>query len=262
LGGALITVIAGHVNALSPRVARLELGIDKTAGARRELRIALVSDIHLGTVIGNGRLRRLVAMVNAERPDVVLLAGDIVDEDIGRVVRDNLGETLRTFEAPLGVYGITGNHEYIGGRVGSTVQYLEQHGVTMLLDRVVLVDSSFSLAGRVDRSGQRIAGTPRLPLSDLLKNSDRAKPLILLDHQPFELEAAAAQGVDLQLSGHTHHGQLWPFNLITNRVYEQSWGYLKKGDTHFYVSSGYGTWGPPVRTGNRPEIAVITLRFD
>lgn len=261
LGGALITVAAGHLNALSPRVARLELDVPKAAGARRELRIALASDIHLGTIIGNGRLKRLVAMVNAERPDIVLLAGDVVDEDIGRVVRDNLGEQLRQFRAPLGIYAVTGNHEYFGGRVEATVRYLEQHGVAVLLDRAVEVDSSFTLAGRVDRSGQRIAGTPRLGLAELLAGADRSRPVVLLDHQPFELGEAGAAGVDLQLSGHTHHGQLWPFNFITNRVYEKSWGYLRKGGTHVYVSSGYGTWGPPVRTGNVPEIAVITLRF-
>ena len=260
LGGALITVIAGHVNALSPRVARLELGIDKTAGARRELRIALVSDIHLGTIIGNGRLASLVDLVNAQQPDLILLAGDIVDEDIGRVIRDNLGETLRKFEAPLGVYGITGNHEYIGG-AAAVVEYLNGHGVTMLRDSVALIEGGFYLAGRDDRSGKRFDGRLRRSLHDLLKGVDRTKPVILLDHQPFDLDSAAAQGADLQLSGHTHHGQLWPLNFITNRVYELSWGYKKKGSTHFYVSSGYGTWGPPVRTGNRPEIVVITLRF-
>ena len=85
--------------------------------------------------------------------------------------------------------------------------------------------------------------------------------MILLDHQPFQLEEGAQAGVDLQLSGHTHHGQLWPFNYITDKVYENSWGYLAKGNTHIYVSSGIGTWGPPVRLGNRPEIVELTLVF-
>ena len=85
--------------------------------------------------------------------------------------------------------------------------------------------------------------------------------MILLDHQPFDLQDATATGIDLQLSGHTHHGQLWPLNFITNRVYEKSWGYLKKGSTHYYISSGAGTWGPPVRTGNSPEIVSIKINF-
>jgi len=260
LGGTAVAVIAGHVNALRPRIERLEIDIPKTTGSRRDLRIVMASDIHLGTIIGNGRLAKLVGMINAEKPDVILLAGDIVDEDVGRVIKNNLGETLKKLQAPLGVYGITGNHEYIGG-AAAAVDYLNAHGVTMLRDSVIVVDNSFSLAGREDRSGQRFDGRQRRALPDLLKDLDRSKPLILMDHQPFDLEAAAAQGVDLQLSGHTHHGQLWPLNFITNKVYELSWGYKKKGDTHFYVSSGYGTWGPPVRLGNRPEIVVITLRF-
>ena len=95
-----------------------------------------------------------------------------------------------------------------------------------------------------------------------MKGVDHSMPVILMDHQPFGLHEAVENGVDLQLSGHTHHGQLWPFSFITKRVYELSWGYLKIGDTHFYVSCGVGTWGPPVRTGNSPEIMNIILSFD
>jgi predicted MPP superfamily phosphohydrolase len=91
---------------------------------------------------------------------------------------------------------------------------------------------------------------------------DKSYPVILMDHQPFRLAEAEANGVDLQLSGHTHHGQLWPFNLITKKVYELSWGYKKKGSTHYYVSCGVGTWGPPIRTANRPEIINIKLQFE
>ncbi|HTY07659.1 MAG TPA: metallophosphoesterase [Candidatus Edwardsbacteria bacterium] len=258
--GTTAAVLAGYVNAAHPRVKKLDLAVDKPAGQMKTLRIAMASDIHLGTIIGNGRLTALVDRINALQPDVILLCGDIVDEDIGSVIRDNLGETLRKLHAKYGVYGITGNHEYIGGAKAS-VEYLRAHGVTMLMDSVALIDSSFYLAGRIDRSGQRFEGRLRRSLPELLQNVDRTKPVILLDHQPFELDKAEAAGVDLQLSGHTHHGQLWPFNLITNAVYELSWGYKRKGNTHFYVSSGYGTWGPPVRTGNTPEIVDITLRF-
>ena len=155
---------------------------------------------------------------------------------------------------------MTGNHEYIGG-VKASVKYLTEHGVTMLMDSVALIDSSFYLAGRIDRSGRQFDGRLRRSVADLLQGIDRAKPVILMDHQPFELDKAQAAGVDLQLSGHTHHGQLWPLNWITKKVYELSWGYKQKGNTNFYVSSGYGTWGPPVRTGNTPEIVDITLRF-
>jgi predicted MPP superfamily phosphohydrolase len=95
-----------------------------------------------------------------------------------------------------------------------------------------------------------------------MKEVDRSFPILLLDHQPFQLHEAEQQGVDLQISGHTHHGQLWPFNFITKKVYELSWGYKKKGNTHVYVSSGVGTWGPPIRLGNRPEIVNVRLSFE
>ncbi len=105
-------------------------------------------------------------------------------------------------------------------------------------------------------------GTKRKTLVELVKNTDAQYPHILLDHQPFKLEQAVANGIDLQLSGHTHHGQLWPFNFITRLIYEKSWGYLQKGTTHFYVSCGVGGWGPPVRTVSRPEIVQLILHFD
>ena len=104
-------------------------------------------------------------------------------------------------------------------------------------------------------------GSERKPLDKLLKNVDRDYPIILMDHQPFHLEEGQKNGIDLQVSGHTHHGQIFPFNFITNKVFELSWGYLQKGDTHYYVSCGVGTWGPPVRLGSRPEIIKIALHL-
>jgi len=126
---------------------------------------------------------------------------------------------------------------------------------------VLVVKNSFTIVGREDRSYNRGSARRRKSLEELMKGVDRSLPVILMDHQPFALEEAVSHSVDLQLSGHTHHGQLWPFNFITKRVYELSWGYLKKGATHIYVSCGVGTWGPPVRTGNRPEIVNIKLSF-
>jgi predicted MPP superfamily phosphohydrolase len=164
-------------------------------------------------------------------------------------------------KSKLGVYAITGNHEYIGG-VESAVKYLKEHGIKELRDTCVLIDNRFYLVGREDRDRPRFTGKPRHELSDLMQQVDRSYPVILMDHQPFNLDRTVDQGVDLQLSGHTHHGQLWPFNYITSAMYEISCGYKKIGQTHFYVSTGFGTWGPPVRLGNRPEIVQITLTFD
>lgn len=255
-----ITVLAGHINAITPRVNTFTLEVDKQANGLKELNIAMASDIHMGTLVGPRRMGKLVKLINTQKPDIILLAGDIVDEDLAPVIRQNLGKCLEKLSAPMGVYGITGNHEYIGG-AKQAVNYLEEHGITMLRDSVANIAGSFYVAGREDRDKNRFSGKNRLEVSELLSNIDHSLPIILLDHQPFALDKAAEAGVDLQLSGHTHHGQLWPGNFITRAVYEVSMGYKLKGNTHFYVSPGYGGWGPPVRTGNRPEIALIKLKF-
>ncbi len=261
IGGlVLLLVTAGYINAISPRIKKLNITIAKNAGNLKELNIVMASDIHMGTIIGPRRMTKLVEMINSQNPDIILFAGDIVDEDLAPVVRQNLGSALLGLKAPMGIFGITGNHEYIGG-AEAAVKYLQDHGVIILRDSVVRVGDSFFLAGREDRDKPRFSGRPRLEVEELLKNTDKSFPVILLDHQPFNLEKAQAAGADLQLSGHTHHGQLWPLNYITSAIYEVSMGYLKKSDSHFYVSPGFGGWGPPVRIGNRPEIVKITIRF-
>ncbi len=254
----LVIVIIGHLNALMPRIQTLDLLVHKTSRHFRTLNIAVASDIHLGTIVCKARLERIVRDINALSPDLVLLPGDVVDEDIGPVIKQNLGETLRKLNAKFGVYAITGNHEYIGG-VEAACKYLTEHGITMLRDSSVKIDDSVYIVGREDRAISQFAGRRRKSLDELMTHVDRSYPVILMDHQPFRLGEAVNAGVDLQLSGHTHHGQLWPFNFITRKIYEVSWGYKKKGNTHVYVSSGVGTWGPPVRIGNTPEIVNVRL---
>jgi len=261
MGAVLIIVVAGYFNARSPIVKTLELSIHKNGRALRSLNIAVASDIHLGTIVCKSKLERIVARINSLKPDLVLLPGDVVDEDIGPVIRNNLGETLRKIESKFGVLAITGNHEYIGG-VEPACAYLTEHGVTMLRDSSVKIGDGVYVVGREDISIRGFTGKTRKPLAELMTAVDKSYPVILMDHQPFRLEEAEANGIDLQLSGHTHHGQLWPFNFITKKVYELSWGYKKKGNTHYYVSCGVGTWGPPIRTGNRPEIVNIKLIFE
>lgn len=256
----LAIVSFGYVNAAHPRIRTLDVGIPKGGRSLQTLNIAVASDIHLGTIICKSRLERIVREINDLDPDLVLLPGDVVDEDIGPVIKQNLGETLLKIRSRFGVYAITGNHEYIGG-VEAACKYLTEHGITMLRDDSVKIRDNVYIIGREDRAIGQFAGRKRKPLDQLMAAVDNSFPVILMDHQPFRLEEAVDAGVDLQLSGHTHHGQLWPFNFITRKVYEVSWGYKKKGSTHIYVSSGVGTWGPPVRTGNRPEIVNLRLTF-
>ncbi|MFH0990320.1 MAG: metallophosphoesterase [bacterium] len=258
--GVIIALIIGYLNAKSLRIKRLNLTIHKKAGSRSRLTIAAASDIHLGTIIGRNRLGKIVEMINSMQADIVLLPGDIVDEDLGPVINNNLGEVLRSIRSRFGVFAITGNHEYIGG-VEEACQYLIDHNITMLRDAAIKIDESFYIIGREDRSIRQFNGKSRMPLKELLAEVDTQLPLIMMDHQPGKLQDAVDHGIDLQISGHTHHAQLWPFHLITERIFEVSWGYKKKSNTHIYVSSGTGTWGPPVRLGNTPEIIHLELIF-
>jgi len=256
-----IALLAGHINSLIPRVSRLDLPVARKASKLDQLNIVAISDVHLGTIVGRSRFDAIVKEINSMDPDVVLLPGDIVDEDLRPVIRQNLGEALRNLRSRFGVFGITGNHEYIGG-VDEACAYLLEHNVRMLRDESIKLADSFFLVGREDRSkGMRPIGPKRKELSDLMATVDRNYPAILMDHQPFGLSEAADQRLDLQISGHTHYGQLWPVNYFVKRIYELPWGYKMIAGTHFYVSDGVGTWGPPVRIGNRPEIMHIHLDF-
>jgi predicted MPP superfamily phosphohydrolase len=256
----LLIVIFGHINAWYPKISRVDISLPKKAGNMEYLRIVAASDIHMGTIIGPRRMDKLVSTINSLQPDIILLAGDVMDEDVKPVIQQNLGKDLKELHAPYGVFAATGNHEYIGGGEPS-IQYLEEHGITMLRDTALLVNNSFYVIGREDLHKRFDHGKGRKTLEDIMKVVDKSKPLIMMDHQPYNLDDAKNAGIDLQLSGHTHHGQLWPFGYITQKIFEVSRGYYQKGDTHYYVSTGFGTWGPPVRTGNRPEIIVINLYF-
>lgn len=259
IGVVAILLAVGHFNARHVVVKTIPISISKKEGMG-SLNVAMISDIHLGTIVGKTRFDSIVANINKLQPDIVLLPGDIVDEDLGPVIKQNLGESLLNIKSRYGVFAVTGNHEYIGG-VEEACAYLSEHGVKVLRDEAVRVDDSIFLIGREDRSITRFAGSRRKSIRELLEGIPLEYPVILMDHQPFEVEESMESGIDLQVSGHTHHGQLWPLNYITEAVYAVSWGYRQDGNRHLYVSCGVGTWGPPVRIGNRPEIINFHIRF-
>lgn len=276
-------VIYGSWNARHPRVRHYDVTIRKPAGELKELRAVLVSDIHLGTIIGKDRLREMVEMVKGLDPDIVLLPGDIIDERVRPFAQERMGEIFRELRPKYGVFAVLGNHEYIGGQSEQAVRHLEEAGIRVLRDEWVKVADGFYLVGRENTARGRFAGERNPssaptgveeqlggrvlaeepgPLSAIMAGVDRRLPIILMDHEPDRLGEAQAEGVDLQLSGHTHVGQLYPNNLITRRIYEVDWRLLRKGDFQVVVSSGFGTWGPPMRVGNKPELLHLMIRFE
>ena len=255
-------VLAGHINALNTRIREISLTIPRKINGSHEMKIVMASDIHLGALIGENREAKLVRIINAQKPDLVLLCGDLVDGDIAPVLRKNLGKHLQEIKSVMGVYAIPGNHEYIGG-IQKTLPYLESINIKELRDKVLVLPNGVQVIGRDDRDNRQMGEeNRRKTLKELMVGLDKSYPVIVMNHQPFNLEESVDEGVDLHLSGHTHHGQLWPLNYITKAVFELSWGYLKKGNTNFYVSSGFGSWGPPVRIGNSPEVVVFNLKFE
>lgn len=255
-----VLIIGGFINALIPVVKEYNITINKSAGDIKTLRIAAASDIHLGSSIRKRSIKKLSSILQKLNPDIVLLLGDIVDGEIGPVLRGDLLQYFTIPECEDGLYAITGNHEFIGGGK-RTIPYIESKGIRVLKDEMVTLEGGIQLYGRIDRDSRRFYNKERMPLKELLKGADTTKPIILLDHQPFHLEESEALGVDLELSGHTHNGQMWPLNYLTGRIYELSYGYLKKGNSNFIVSSGYGLWGPRVRSGSRSEVLLINVTF-
>jgi len=259
---ALVSLIVflGNLNKRNIEIRTLEINIPKGDSKINGLNIVMASDIHLSPIDGERLLSRIVDKINSLKPDIVLLGGDIVD-DRAKVLEDRgIGESFRKLKSKYGVYSITGNHEFING-VDSCVRYAENFGIKFLRDSYTMIDSNFYLIGRDDTSMLQFTGKPRKTLEEIAKDIPGNYPKILLDHTPFKLEQAEQNKMDLQLSGHTHHGQIWPGNIITDMIYELSWGYKKKGSTHYYVSSGAGTWGPPVRTGSNSEVVNIKVKF-
>ncbi|MFD1956193.1 metallophosphoesterase [Paenibacillus thailandensis] len=257
--GALL--IRGSWNAWTPAVQTYRVTVNKDAGGRKKLRIAVASDIHLGTIVGNRHLKRLLKELDRMKPDLILLPGDVIDDDIEPYIRNNMSEYMRKLKAPLGVYAVLGNHEYIGGHIPRYVEEMKAIGIRVLMDESVLVDDSFYIIGRKDLSAGR---TPegRLSTAELAAGLDESRPLILMDHQPSDLDEYAEAGIDISLSGHTHRGQFAPNHWITRRLFELDHGYLHKGSLHAIVSSGFGTWGPPVRIASRSEIVQVEVTFE
>ena len=251
----------GYINAWNPRIKEVNVTLNKKQSTVDKLKVVFVSDVHLGVLIRNKKADQLLKDINAQHADLVLFGGDLVDHNPVPVVENDMGKYFQQINAPLGVYAVTGNHEFIG-HVEISVNYFSEHGVSYLRDTLLTIENIIQIAGRDDRASANYNGNGRRKtIDELLKDATPDLPLLLLDHQPVEYDQAVSNSVDLMMSGHTHKGQLWPLGYITKSMFENDYGLYEKGKTLFYTSSGYGTWGPPVRTGNRPELVVFNITF-
>ncbi len=257
-----LTLAYGAWNATRLRTVDLEIRLPAKAGSVDRLTVVVASDLHLGTLVGPKRLEKVVGRMNGLAPDVVLFAGDIVDESVTAEIEARLGGIMRRLRAPQGIYAALGNHESYSG-LERNVACLRACGITVLQDEAAEVAGAVRLVGRRDRSSLAIQEV-RLSIPGILNRSGVTSdlPVIVLDHQPVRFEEVVEAGADFQISGHTHDGQIFPIGLINGLIYELNWGYLRKGGTQFYVTSGAGTWGPPVRIGSRAEVVRLRITFD
>jgi len=266
-GGAVLA--AGGAAAFSvssalgdPQIHEVPVRLARLPRQLSGLSIAQITDLHIGRTIGEAEVRRVVAATNALRPDIIALTGDFVDGSVRTL--EAAVAPLTALSARFGVYFVTGNHEYYSG-ASAWVEHLRKLGVRVLRnERVVIGDrgASIDLAGIDDwRSAGMVPGHgPDLAAAIAGRDPDRS--LVLLAHQPRGVEAAAQAGVELQVSGHTHGGQIFPFTLATALVYPYLHGLYQVADgngSQIFVSRGTGFWGPPMRLGSPPEIAHIVL---
>lgn len=247
----IVTMIYGYINYRNPKVERIEIECD---GKFEPLKLVAVSDIHLGYGTTKSDMKRYAELINREGADVVVIAGDLIDNSLRPLTDNRMEEELSMLKAEKGIYMVAGNHEYISG-IESCCDFLKKTPIVLLRDSIVNLDGGVQIIGRDDRVNRR-----RKSLEELYSHCDTTRPTILLDHQPYNLLKTDSLGITLQISGHTHHGQVWPLNTLTNYIYEQSHGYRAWQRSHIWVSSGLSLWGPKFRIGTRGDIAVITIK--
>jgi len=252
----VIVLGIGTYNAYHPIVKTYSISVDKKVKGEKNIRIVMATDMHFGLLSGKNHAKNLVETINKENPDLVLFSGDIIDDNPTPMIDKKLYKELRKIQPNLGVYAVLGNHDY-RRKTEEFLAELEKANITVLRDKTIKLENGIVLIGREDKIIKE-----RKNVKNLLTGVDKEKPVIMMDHQPYYLDIAEKNGVDLVVSGHTHKGQMFPGNFITSMIYENHHGYLKIGGMHSIVSSGYGFWGPPVRIGSRSEVVVIDAKFE
>jgi predicted MPP superfamily phosphohydrolase len=246
-------LVAGIINFKTIRISEYQIDIPRKSAKIDHLKIAFAADFHLRRATDIHFVERFKEKIAAIDPDILLLGGDILEGNGDEDLLVRYEKMFRGIELRYGIFAILGNHDNLSRM--SKGQFFDHAGIKVLGDSIAEIDRSFILAGRYDSRFRRMS------TANLLKSANDSLPVILLDHRPTELEIASKSGVDIQFSGHTHNGQLFPFNFIIKSIYTLSWGYKKISNTHFFVTSGIMLWGPPVRTTGKSEIVVVNVAF-
>lgn len=268
--------IYGSFHAKQIKIKEYPVTIQKHAGERKELRIGLVSDLHLGYNVGVSDVEKMVEKLNEQNLDLICIAGDIYDNDFDAIDNpDEISRLLGKLQSTYGTFACYGNHDVseqlLGGfSTEEGIQYLrdprmdqmlKNAGITPLTDEARLIDRSFYLVGRLDASKTGVSGLRPKTIDEFTKTLDTSKPIFVLEHQPGELKEEEKSGVDLSMAGHTHNGQLFPGNLLVSLMWTNSYGHYQSGDFHSIVTSGLGVWGPNMRVGTDSEIVIIDVTF-
>ena len=279
-GGLVIAVILslstyGIIHARDLKIRQYDISINKSCETG-DLKVVLIADLHMGYSIGHRYIEHMVEKINALEPDLICIAGDIFDNDYDALDDpEAITAALKSLNSTYGTYACWGNHDIdekilAGFTFGSKkdltddirmAKLLDEAGISLLNDESVCIEDSFYLAGRrdIDRV-KKIEHTRKTP-EELTEGLDLTKPLLVMDHQPRQLDELAAAGAEAQLSGHTHNGQLFPGNLLIHLFWENPYGLEKIGNMYSIVTSGVGIWGPDMRIGTDSEIVEINVHF-
>ena len=253
VGSVVLLLFIGNIKYHNKRRVHFDIETSKLSPHQKPIRVVGISDLHLGYTIGAKELQEWVQIINTEKPDLVVIGGDLIDNNVELVKHMELDKILRKLEAPMGVYACLGNHEYIAG-VKESIDFHNRANIKILQDTTIEVTENLTLIGRDD-----VHNPNRKPLSKVVNGVNNGSFKLLLDHQPSNLEEAENQNIDLQFSGHTHNGQIYPITLVVEAMFENPHGMIKKGLTKVYVSSGLGIWGGKFRLGTQSEYVVFDI---
>ncbi|HOU02753.1 MAG TPA: metallophosphoesterase [Bacteroidales bacterium] len=251
---SVVISVTGFRNYFNPVINDVDLTYSADSFKVGDMNIVAASDFHLGPLIGTDRLVFWTGMINDQEPDLILLVGDIFDYRFKQKYSTEVIAELKKLRSVYGVYAVPGNHEYSFG-IKRSIEYLEKAGINVLRDTAITIDGRITLIGRDDADNRR-----RESLESLLAGADTSLPIVLMDHQPVDLTSAVRNRIDLQISGHTHNGQIFPGNYLARLKWDLVYGHRKTGNTDFYVTSGIGLSMIPLRLGTRSELVRINLK--